>query len=55
MLTVIGFYTDDLLYTKHALALKATAAMYDIDVVLEKVSKDDWQKIIAFKPKCATL
>lgn len=50
MLTVIGFYTDDPLYTKHALALKATAEIYNIDIVLEKVSKDDWQKIIAFKP-----
>lgn len=50
MLTVIGFYTDDRLYSKHAQALEETAQQFDIAIQLEKVSKDDWQKIIAFKP-----
>ena len=50
MLTVIGFYTDDRLYSKHAQALEETAQQFGIAIQLEKVSKDDWQKIIAFKP-----
>lgn len=49
MLTVFGFYTDDPVYTKHAMMLKASAHKFDIDVVLHKVLKDDWQTIIAYK------
>lgn len=50
MLTVFGFYTDDTLYSKHAEMLVASANRLNINIVLRKYSKNDWQKIIAFKP-----
>ena len=50
MLTVFGFHTDDELYTKHADILKCSANKFGIDVHFQSFSKDDWQKIIAFKP-----
>lgn len=50
MLTAFGFHTDDKLYTKHANILKCSAKKHDIDVQFQSFSKDDWQKIIAFKP-----
>jgi hypothetical protein len=50
MLTVFGFHTDDKLYTKHADILKCSANKFGIDVHFQSFSKDDWQKIIAFKP-----
>ncbi|OTG67350.1 putative nucleotide-diphospho-sugar transferase [Acinetobacter silvestris] len=50
MLTIFGFHTDDPLYTKHAQILRASAENFDINIYLESFSKDDWQKIIAFKP-----
>ena len=51
MLTIFGFHTDDKLYTKHAQILTCSAKKFDINVYFHQVSKDDWQKIIAFKPK----
>lgn len=51
MLTIFGFHTDDKLYTKHAQILTCSAKKFDINVHFSQVSKDDWQKIIAFKPK----
>lgn len=50
MLTIFGFYTNDGLYTKHALILKASAEKLHIPIDLRMYDKDDWQKIIAFKP-----
>ena len=50
MLTIFGFYTDDPVYTKHALMLQASAHKFGIDILLHKVSNDEWQKIIAYKP-----
>lgn len=50
MLTIFGFYTDDKLYTKHAQILEQSAKKFDINVELREFSKNDWQKIIAFKP-----
>ncbi|RLZ11315.1 hypothetical protein EAH57_02810 [Acinetobacter sp. 2JN-4] len=51
MLTIFGFHTDDKLYTKHANILACSAKKFDINVHFHQVFKDDWQKIIAFKPK----
>ncbi|KAA8733192.1 glycosyltransferase family 77 protein [Acinetobacter qingfengensis] len=50
MLTIFGFNTNDKLYRKHANILALSAKRFDIDVFFEEISKDDWQKIIAFKP-----
>lgn len=50
MLTIIGFYTNDSLYKKHAKILELSAQKYNINIHLTEVSKDSWQKIIAFKP-----
>ncbi|QER38698.1 glycosyltransferase family 77 protein [Acinetobacter suaedae] len=50
MLTIFGFHTDDNLYRKHAQILQRSAEKFDINVHFSEFSKDDWQKIIAFKP-----
>jgi len=51
MLKVIGFYTDDRLYSEHAKLMKASLERFGLEPYLEKVSADNWQKIIAFKPE----
>lgn len=50
MLTVFGFYTNDGLYTKQAEILKASAERLNIPIDLRVYNKNEWQKIIAFKP-----
>lgn len=50
MLTIFGFHTDDKLYRKHAQILQRSVEKFDINVHFSEFSKDDWQKIIAFKP-----
>lgn len=50
MLTIFGFHTDDKLYKKHAQILQRSAEKFDINVYFSEFSRDDWQKIIAFKP-----
>lgn len=50
MLTIFGFHTNDKLYTKHAKILESSAKKFGIDVKFNEFSKNDWQKIIAFKP-----
>lgn len=50
MLTVFGFHTDDKLYTKHAQILTESAKKFNINILLQQFSKDNWQTIIAFKP-----
>ncbi|BBP46619.1 hypothetical protein THMIRHAS_19920 [Thiosulfatimonas sediminis] len=51
MLKIIGFYTDDALYSEHARLMKASLVRFGLEPYLEKVSADEWQKIIAFKPE----
>lgn len=51
MLQVIGFYTDDLLYSSHANLMQASLQRFGIEPYLESVGADEWQKIIAFKPE----
>lgn len=51
MLQVIGFYTDDRLYSEHAKLMEASLKRFGINPYLEKVSANDWQKVIAFKPE----
>ena len=51
MLIVFGFYTDDPVYEKHAMMLKASAYKFGIELELHKVLQDDWQTIIAYKTK----
>ena len=46
-----GFYTDDRLYSEHAKLMKASLERFGLEPYLEKVSADNWQKIIAFKPE----
>lgn len=50
MLTLFGFYTNDGLYTKQAEILKASAERLNISIDLRVYDKNQWQKIIAFKP-----
>lgn len=50
MLTVFGFHTNDKLYRKHAQILQHSAKKFNINVQFSEFCKDDWQKIIAFKP-----
>jgi hypothetical protein len=49
--TVVGFYTDDNLYSQHSQLLKKSLSRFGIELISEKVSKDGWQKIIAYKPR----
>lgn len=51
MLKVIGFYTDDPLYSSHAKLMQASLQRFGVEPYLEAVNADEWQKIIAFKPE----
>ncbi|MBO1923737.1 putative nucleotide-diphospho-sugar transferase [Thiomicrorhabdus sp. 6S3-12] len=50
MLKVVGFYTDDPLYSEHAKLFKASLERFGIEPYLQKYSQDEWQNIIALKP-----
>ncbi|MGE8684028.1 MAG: putative nucleotide-diphospho-sugar transferase [Acinetobacter sp.] len=50
MLTVFSFHTNDYLYTRHAEILAASAKKFNINIDLTTVNRNDWQKIITFKP-----
>ena len=47
---IIAFTTDDDLYLQHSKLLEASLRKLKLDLYLEVVPADDWQKIIAFKP-----
>lgn len=49
MLTIVGFYTDDFLYSEHARLLKDSAKKNGLNIELQCYKKDEWQKIIAMK------
>ncbi|WP_321276033.1 putative nucleotide-diphospho-sugar transferase [Thiomicrorhabdus indica] len=47
---IVAFTTDDSLYFQHAKLLKASLDKLGLELYLEVVGADEWQKIIAFKP-----
>ncbi len=44
MLTVVGFYTDDFLYSEHARLLKDSGKKNGLNIELQCYKKDEWQK-----------
>ena len=47
---IVAFTTDDPLYFQHAQLLEASLKALGLELYLEVISADEWQKIIAFKP-----
>lgn len=51
MLEIFFFFTEDVLYRKHANLLMASSEKYDLNMNFISVKKNSWQEIIAAKPK----
>lgn len=50
MIKVVAFCTDDKLYYQHAMLLKKSLEVLGVELHLEVIPSDEWQKVIAIKP-----
>lgn len=51
MLEIFFFFTEDILYRKHANLLMASSEKYNLNMNYISIKKNGWQEIIAAKPK----